>query len=42
MAAAMPSDDISTLMTRVQLDRSDYKLFESRREIANESGAPTL
>jgi len=41
MAAAMPPDDISTLMTRVELDRSQYKVFESRREIASDSGSPT-
>jgi cellulose biosynthesis protein BcsQ len=40
MAAIMPPDDISTLMTRVHLDRSQYKVFEGRRSTAIDSGAP--
>jgi cellulose synthase operon protein YhjQ len=42
MAAAMPPDDVSTLMTRVHLDRSQYKVFETRRTSQTESAAPKL
>jgi cellulose biosynthesis protein BcsQ len=40
MAAAMPPDDVSTLMTRVELDRSQYKVFDGRSGSQLESGAP--
>jgi cellulose biosynthesis protein BcsQ len=40
MAAVTPPDDISTLMTRVHLDGSTYKVFEGRRTAAIDSGAP--
>ena len=40
MAAVMPPDDIATLMKRVHLDRSQYKVFEGRRSVAIDSGAP--
>lgn len=37
MATATPPDDIASLMTRVQLDRSQYKVFNSRKGNQSES-----
>jgi cellulose biosynthesis protein BcsQ len=39
MAAPMPPDDVSTLMTRVELDRLQYKVFDRRAGSKLESGA---
>ena len=41
MAAPMPPDDVSALMTRVELDRSQYKVFDRRPGPQLESGAPS-
>jgi cellulose biosynthesis protein BcsQ len=37
--AAAPPDDVSALLTRVELDRSQYKVFERRPGTQKESGA---
>jgi cellulose biosynthesis protein BcsQ len=39
MAAAAPPDDVSALMKRVELDRSQYKVFDGRQGSQIESGA---
>jgi cellulose biosynthesis protein BcsQ len=40
MAAFVPPDDVSALMTRVELDHSRYKVFERRQGNRTESGGP--
>lgn len=41
MAAPMPPDDVSALMTRVELERSQYKVFDGRSSGKLESGVPS-
>ena len=41
MAAATPPDDVSALLTRVELDRSNYKVFAGRLGNQLESGVPS-
>ncbi len=41
MAAAMPPDDVSALMSRVELNRSQYKVFDGRHGSHSESGIPS-
>jgi hypothetical protein len=41
MAAAMPPDDVSALMMRVELDHSQYKVFDRRLGSQIESLAPS-